>query len=51
MVSQKKIFRNIMPLRVRGSVWHIRSREQQSGFFGKVCTGESPSSFSGQTEW
>jgi len=49
--NRRKVFRKTSPLRVRGSVWRICSRELQSGFCGNDCTGESPSAFFGQTEW
>ena len=45
------LFRNIPPLRVRGSVWHVCPCELPSGFCGNDCSGGLLSRFSGQTEW
>jgi hypothetical protein len=45
------LFRNIPPLRVWGSVWHVCPRELSSGFCGNGCSGEFSFRFSGQTEW
>ncbi len=46
-----RLFRNIPPLRVWGSVWHVCPRELPSGFFVNDCSGELLSRFCDQTEW